>query len=156
MNQDLACNLIRTLQRDAHSPALKLGDGTVTYAQLDDATVRIAGLLRQRGIEPGDRVGIMLPNVPQFAIAYYGVLRAGAAVVPMNVLLKEREVAFYLGDPEASSSSPGTSSPRRRGRARRRRAPSAWWWWRRASSSSCWRRPSPSRRSHSEGATTRR
>jgi DNA-binding NarL/FixJ family response regulator len=43
----------------------------------------------------------MLPNVPQFAIAYYGVLRAGAAVVPMNVLLKEREVAFYLGDPEA-------------------------------------------------------
>jgi hypothetical protein len=53
MNQDLACNLIRTLQRDARSPALKLGDGTVTYAQLDDATVRIAGLLRQRGVAAG-------------------------------------------------------------------------------------------------------
>ena len=43
----------------------------------------------------------MLPNVPEFAIAYYGVLRAGGVVVPMNVLLKQREVAFYLGDPEA-------------------------------------------------------
>ena len=40
----------------------------------------------------------MLPNVPYFPVCYYGVLRAGAAVVPMNVLLKEREVAFYLGD----------------------------------------------------------
>ena len=43
----------------------------------------------------------MLPNVPAFAFAYYGVLRAGGVVVPMNVLLKEREVAFYLSDPEA-------------------------------------------------------
>ena len=51
-----------------------------------------------KGVAPGDRVGIMLPNVPHFPVAYYGVLRAGAVVVPMNVLLKEREVAFYLGD----------------------------------------------------------
>ncbi len=58
----------------------------------------MAGLLRERGITPGDRVGVMLPNVPQFAVAYYGVLRAGATVVPMNVLLKEREVSFYLSD----------------------------------------------------------
>ncbi len=43
----------------------------------------------------------MLPNVPEFAIAYYGVLRAGGVVVPMNVLLKQREVEFYLGDSEA-------------------------------------------------------
>ena len=46
-------------------------------------------------------VGVMLPNVPYFAFVYYGVLRAGAVVVPTNPLLKEREVAFYLGDPEA-------------------------------------------------------
>ena len=63
----------------------------------------MAGLLRDRGLEPGDRVGIMLPNVPEFAIAYYGVLRAGGVVVPMNVLLKQREVAFYLGDSEAQA-----------------------------------------------------
>ena len=46
----------------------------------------------------GDRVGIMLPNVPHFPVCYYGVLRAGGVVVPMNVLLKKREVAFYLED----------------------------------------------------------
>jgi long-chain acyl-CoA synthetase len=46
----------------------------------------------------GDRVGVMMPNVPQFPVAYYGVLRAGGVVVPMNVLLKRREIAFYLED----------------------------------------------------------
>ena len=49
-------------------------------------------------MEPGDRVGVMLPNVPEFPVAYYGVLRAGGVVVPMNVLLKRREIAFYLED----------------------------------------------------------
>jgi long-chain acyl-CoA synthetase len=73
----------------------------VSYGALDDASARVADLLRARGIERGDRVGVMLPNVPQFAFVYYGVLRAGGVVVPMNVLLKQREVAFYLGDPEA-------------------------------------------------------
>ena len=56
---------------------------------------------RRRGCEPGDRVGVMLPNVPYFPVAYYGVLRAGGVVVPMNVLLKGREVGFYLEDPGA-------------------------------------------------------
>jgi long-chain acyl-CoA synthetase len=65
---------------------------------LDEAAARAAGLLRAKGLEPGDRVGIMLPNVPYFPICYYGVLRAGGTVVPMNVLLKGREVAFYLRD----------------------------------------------------------
>ncbi|HET6986848.1 MAG TPA: AMP-binding protein, partial [Kribbella sp.] len=49
------------------------------------------------GLEPGDRVGLMLPNV-QFAISYYGILRAGGVVVPMNPLLKAREVEYYLRD----------------------------------------------------------
>jgi long-chain acyl-CoA synthetase len=48
-------------------------------------------------------VGVMLPNVPHFAIAYYGVLRAGGVVVPMNVLLKDRETTFYLSDPQAKA-----------------------------------------------------
>src|SRR5262249_31387974 len=50
------------------------------------------------GFVAGDRVGIMLPNVPYFPVCYYGVLRAGGVVVPMNVLLRRREVAFYLED----------------------------------------------------------
>ena len=58
-------------------------------------------MLKAKGLQPGDRVGIMLPNVPYFPVAYYGVLRAGGVVVPMNVLLKGREVGFYLSDPGA-------------------------------------------------------
>ncbi len=101
MNESLAYNLIAAAERYPDRPALRIEDAVITYAELDDATARVAGLLRDRGLEPGDRVGIMLPNVPEFAIAYYGVLRAGGVVVPMNMLLKQREVAFYLGDSEA-------------------------------------------------------
>jgi long-chain acyl-CoA synthetase len=83
--------------------AIKLDDAELSYAALDQAASRVAGLLRAKGVRPGDRVGIMLPNVPYFPISYYGALRAGAAVVPMNVLLKEREVAFFLGDSGAKA-----------------------------------------------------
>jgi long-chain acyl-CoA synthetase len=98
MNESLADNLIAAARRHPERPALRLGGTAITYAELYEATARVAGLLLARGLEPGDRVGVMVPNVPEFAIAYYGVLRAGGVVVPMNVLLKQREVAFYLGD----------------------------------------------------------
>ena len=98
---NLADFLTRAADRHGDRPALKLDDVVVNYAILNEGSKRIAGMLRERGIGPGDRVGIMLPNVPHFAIVYYGVLRAGAVVVPMNVLLKGREVGFYLRDPEA-------------------------------------------------------
>jgi long-chain acyl-CoA synthetase len=98
---NLAEVLSTTAARHGDRPALRLDDTVVNYAMLEEATKRMVGLLRERGVGPGDRVGIMLPNVPHFAIAYYGALRAGAVVVPMNVLLKGREVEFYLRDPEA-------------------------------------------------------
>src|SRR3954469_12084648 len=98
---NLASLLTDTAAEHGDDAALKLDDATVTYAMLDEGSARVAALLRDKGIERGDRVGIMLPNVPYFAIAYYGVLRAGGVVVPMNVLLKGREVKFYLEDPEA-------------------------------------------------------
>jgi long-chain acyl-CoA synthetase len=82
--------------------AIKLDEIELSYAPLDQAATRAAGLLSARGVEPGDRVAVMLPNVPYFPICYYGALRAGAAVVPMNVLLKEREVAFHLRDSSAT------------------------------------------------------
>src|SRR3954466_9047525 len=100
---NLATLLTDTAARSADRPALKLEDAVTTYAELDDASARVAGLLRERGFRPGDRVGIMLPNVPHFAVVYYGVLRAGGTVVPMNVLLKGREVTFYLEDPGAKA-----------------------------------------------------
>ena len=79
-------------------PAIRLDDLVLTYAQLREAAGRMAALLAAHGVQPGDRVGIMLPNVPAFPISFYGALAAGAVVVPMNPLLKSREVAYYLGD----------------------------------------------------------
>jgi long-chain acyl-CoA synthetase len=101
MSENLAYNLTGTAEHHPTRPALRLDDAVMTYAEFDDATARVAALLRKRGLAPGDRVGIMLPNVSEFALAYYGVLRAGGVVVPMNVLLKRREVTFYLGDSQA-------------------------------------------------------
>jgi long-chain acyl-CoA synthetase len=93
---NLASNLIATVSRHGSRTAIKLDDVELTYSALDEGSARVAGLLRAKGIQPGDRVGIMLPNSPYFALVYYGVLRAGGVVVPMNVLLKRREVRFYL------------------------------------------------------------
>src|SRR5689334_3839624 len=103
MSANLASLLVDSASRRGDAIAMKLDDAELSYAMLDGATAHVAGLLRERGVEPGDRVGIMLPNVPYFAVVYYGVLRAGAVVVPMNVLLKGREVAFYCGDPDAKA-----------------------------------------------------
>jgi long-chain acyl-CoA synthetase len=98
---NLAENLRASARRDPAGTALKLDEFVLTYAALDDASARAATLLREHGVREGDRVGLMLPNVPHFAIAYFGALRAGAAVVPMNVLFKRRELAFALADSEA-------------------------------------------------------
>ncbi len=95
---NLALDLREAAQMYPGRPAVRLDDTTVSYALLDELSARVAGWLRARGVEPGDPVGVMLPNVPQFPVFYYGVLRAGGAVVPMNPLLKSREVAHYLGD----------------------------------------------------------
>jgi len=95
---NLALNLIESTRMYPDKPAVRLDDYVLSYATLDDASARAAALLRARGVAPGDRVGIMLPNVAEFAIAYYGVLRAGGTVVPMNPLLREREVEYYIGD----------------------------------------------------------
>ena len=95
---NLATNLTDAARACPDHAALRLTPRTVTYAELDTASAQLAAQLRLWGIGPGDRVGVMLPNVPEFAIAYYAILRVGGVVVPMNVLLKRREVAFYLSD----------------------------------------------------------
>src|SRR5437763_194955 len=82
-------------------PAVKLDDVVLTYEALDQAVARAAGLLRSKGVEPGHRVGMQLPNVPYFPIVYFGALRIGAVVVTMNPLLKAREVAYYMNDSDA-------------------------------------------------------
>ncbi len=87
-----------TAGHDPDHLAVKLDDVTLNYAALEIGSSHLAGLLAAHGVGAGDRVGIMLPNVPHFPVCYYGALRAGAVVVPMNVLLKRREVAYYLSD----------------------------------------------------------
>src|ERR1044072_2356386 len=98
MGLNLASLLTESAKRSPDAPAIRLGESELSYAELDDRSARLATLLGEQGVKPGDRVGVMLPNVPEFPIAYYGVLRAGGIVVPMNVLLKRREIAFYLED----------------------------------------------------------
>ena len=95
---NLAQNLTDTTRIHAGRVAVRVDDAAMTYRALDEASARVAGLLRERGVRPGDRIGLMLPNVAEVPVVYYGVLRAGGVVVPMNPLLKGREVAYYLAD----------------------------------------------------------
>src|SRR5262245_5538668 len=95
---NLASNLADTTRAHARRGAVRVNDAVTTYQELDEAGARVAWLLHERGLKPGDRVGIMMPNVAENPVVYYGVLRAGGVVVPMNPLLKAREVAYYLGD----------------------------------------------------------
>jgi long-chain acyl-CoA synthetase len=79
-------------------PAVRMDGLVLSYADIRDAAGRLTSLLSSLGIAPGDRVAVLLPNVPAFPIAFYGALGAGAVVVPMNPMLKSREVAHYLRD----------------------------------------------------------
>jgi long-chain acyl-CoA synthetase len=87
----------------ADRPAIRFDDVALSYAALDGATAYAAGLLAGMGVEPGDRVALMLPNVPYFPVLFFGAVRLGAVVVPMNPLLKEREVAFHVSDSGAKA-----------------------------------------------------
>ncbi len=99
---NLADNLTRTAEQHGDRPAVKLDDLVVTYAELQDGARRVATLLKSKGVGPGDRVGLVMPNVPPFPVVFYGALAIGAVVVPMNPLLKGREVKYYLEDSGAS------------------------------------------------------
>ncbi|HUB57472.1 MAG TPA: AMP-binding protein [Mycobacterium sp.] len=78
------------------APALRCDGATTTHSELADQAARLAAYLAERSVQPGDRVGVMLPSRPEFAAVFYGVLHAGAVVVPMNPWQSAREVAFYL------------------------------------------------------------
>jgi long-chain acyl-CoA synthetase len=75
----------------------------LTYAELDAQATQVAAGLQAIGIRAGDHVALSCPNVPWFPIAYFGILKAGAAVVPLNVMLKPREIVYHLKDSEAKA-----------------------------------------------------
>lgn len=100
-------NLATLLENSARTvpdrTALVMGVQHTTYAELDAAARRVAGLLHARGIGPGDKVALSCPNVAWFPVVHYGILKAGAVVVPLNVLLKGREIAYHLADSGAKA-----------------------------------------------------
>lgn len=83
--------------------AIIFGGMEITFQELDVLSDRFANALASMGVKKGDRVGIHLPNCPQFAIAYYGLLKTGAIFVPMSPLLSEREIDFQLNDAEVET-----------------------------------------------------
>jgi long-chain acyl-CoA synthetase len=98
MSLNLGTILLASAADHAARPALRLGPRVLTYAELDRAARGVAAGLAARGVRPGDAVALMVPNVPEFTIAYFGVLYAGCTVVPLNVLLSAPEVAYHLKD----------------------------------------------------------
>lgn len=95
---NLAALLAEAAWADGGRIAVRQDDSVLTYAQMNDASARVAAVLRAKGVQVGDRVALVMPNVTHFPVAYYGILRAGGIVVPMNPLLKAREIAFTLRD----------------------------------------------------------
>jgi long-chain acyl-CoA synthetase len=83
--------------------AVMLDDHALTYRELAAAANRVASVLRSLGVERGDKVAVMVPNVPEFTAVYFGILRAGATVVPVNCLLKGHEIMYYLEDSDAKA-----------------------------------------------------
>lgn len=100
---NLSTLLEGSAQQYAERDAVVLGGTRLTYAQVNGAANQVANLLVSRGIKPGDHVALSCPNLPYFPIVYFGILKAGAAVVPLNVLLKDREIAYHLADSDAKA-----------------------------------------------------
>ncbi|WP_283138205.1 long-chain-fatty-acid--CoA ligase [Rhizohabitans arisaemae] len=83
--------------------AFVYGDLRIPYSMVDTVANQVANLLVSRGIGPGDKVAISCPNIPYFPFVYYGILKAGAVVVPLNVLLQGREITYHLEDSGAKA-----------------------------------------------------
>ncbi|MXP23842.1 AMP-binding protein [Gordonia sp. HNM0687] len=98
---NLADLLTGTAARHGDRVAVACGDTRLTYEQLDRAANQVANLLVAHDVEPGDKVAMSFPNLPQFTIVYFGILKTGATVVPLNVLLKSREIAYHLDDSDS-------------------------------------------------------
>ncbi|MFC5814250.1 long-chain-fatty-acid--CoA ligase [Nonomuraea harbinensis] len=83
--------------------AVVFGDMRLPYSMIDTVANQVANLLVSRGIGKGDKVAIACPNLPYFPFVYFGILKAGATVVPLNVLLQSREITYHLDDSDAKA-----------------------------------------------------
>jgi long-chain acyl-CoA synthetase len=101
MSFNLATMLRESAKANPDKPLAHINDLTFTYAQVDEISGRIATSLLGLGLERGDKVAVQLPNVPQFLFTYFGILKAGLVMVPLNPLLKAPEVQYHLEDSDA-------------------------------------------------------
>jgi long-chain acyl-CoA synthetase len=98
MHLNLGSILLANANEMPEATVIRASELEITYAELDRAARGVAQSLRDRGVCPGDKVALLVPNVPEFTIAYFGILYAGATVVPINVLAAAPEVTYFLED----------------------------------------------------------
>ena len=101
MSLNLATLLSEAAKRHPSKPAIVINDVVLPYQMVDGFARKFAGALHGLGVKPGQHVALMLPNVPQFTIAYFGSHYAACPVVPLNVLLTPDEIHYHLDDSEA-------------------------------------------------------
>ncbi|MFB9924116.1 long-chain fatty acid--CoA ligase [Amycolatopsis halotolerans] len=101
MGINLATMLRESAAACPDKPLLETGGEPFTYRQVDEASGRIAASLRALGLAPGAKVAVHLPNVAEFVLTYFGVLKAGLVLVPLNPALRAAEIAYHLADSEA-------------------------------------------------------
>lgn len=99
---NLGENLLRSAERGPDNLAIICGEQKLSYAEFNDAVARAASMLSERGVQPGSRVGIMMPNTPAFAVLFYATMWCGGVAVPMNPLFKAGEIEFYLTNTTAT------------------------------------------------------
>ncbi len=101
MSFNLATMLRESATANPDKPLVHINELTFSYAQVDEISGRIATTLKGLGLQPGDKVAVQLPNLPQFLFTYFGILKAGLVMVPLNPLLRAPEVAYHLEDSDA-------------------------------------------------------
>ncbi len=101
----MSLNLVTLLKEGAKAhperPALVSGDKILSYGMVLDHAERFSAALAKLGVQRGQVIALLLPNVPHFSIVYFGAHARGCAVAPLNVLLTAEEIAYYLEDSEA-------------------------------------------------------
>ncbi len=103
MSLTIASILAESAVRHADRTAVVLGDLRLTYAQLWAHSLQYAAVLRERGVGPGDKVALLIPNTPHFPLSYFGTLALGAVAVPVHALLKAEEIQYVLEDSGAKA-----------------------------------------------------
>ncbi|WP_329579058.1 long-chain-fatty-acid--CoA ligase [Streptomyces sp. NBC_01361] len=101
MSFNLATMLYETASAAPDKPCVIIDDTALTYAQVEELSGLVAGNLLSLGLERGAKVAVQLPNIPQFLFAYFGALRAGLVMVPLNPLLRAPEVTYHLENSDA-------------------------------------------------------